>query len=77
LFWGLLLDVVGVWTASSFGFEWNRFSLFFALVTLTFAIVLRFTQRLDESKAAPIEDLLQELLVDEPKRVLSRIRLGQ
>lgn len=77
LFWGLLLDLIGPWTALSFGFEWNRFSLFFASLVLAFAAVLRFTHRLEESKAAPIEDLLQDLLLDEPKRVLSRIRLGQ
>jgi MFS family permease len=76
LAWGLLIDVIGPWHTTFLGMEWNRYSIFFGLVALAYVGVYLNTRRLEEHQAAPVEDLLQELLVTDPKRVLSRVRLG-
>lgn len=75
--WGLVIDAVGPRTADLLGMQWNKYSVFFALVTVCYGWVLTRVRGLDEKTAAPVEDLLQELLVKEPKRVLSRFQLGK
>lgn len=66
--WGLLLDAIGGWQGSTLGFAWNRYSLYFALVAAAFAVAFWFCQRLEEPRAAEVQHLLRELLVDEPRR---------
>lgn len=77
LIWGLLIDVIGPRSITLLGMEWNRFSVFFGLVALSYVGVYLNTRRLEEHQAAPVEDLLQELLVTDPKKVLSRFGLGK
>lgn len=71
--WGLLIDVVGARTFAGPHFEWNRYSIFFMAVAAAFAITLMMARKLEEPKAASIEALLHELLVDAPQRVLVRL----
>lgn len=66
--WGLLLDAIGGWHGSTLGFAWNRYSLYFALVSVAFVVAFWFCQRLEEPRAAEVQHLLRELLVDEPRR---------
>jgi MFS family permease len=66
--WGLLLDALGGWHGSTLGFAWNRYSLYFALVSAAFVVAFWFCQRLEEPRAAEVQHLLRELLVDEPRR---------
>lgn len=70
--WGLLIDGVGARRGHALGLEWNQYGAFFGLVTLAFGIALVTAGRLQE-KSASVESLLQELLVDDPKRALSRL----
>lgn len=66
--WGLLLDAVGSRQASVLGFAWNRYSLYFALVSVAFLVAFWLCQRLEEPRAAEVQHLFRELLVDEPRR---------
>lgn len=66
--WGLLIDAVGARSASWLGVEWNRFTVFFAAVSVVFVVALVLTRRLDEPKAAGLEELLRELLIESPQR---------
>lgn len=71
--WGLLIDFVGARSFKGPHFEWNRYSIFFLAVALVFGITLALARRLEEPKAASLETLLRELLVDTPQRVLVRL----
>jgi MFS family permease len=66
--WGLLIDAFGQRHHVTFGFDWNRFSLFFLLVTLAFVAALALCRRLDEPQATNVEALLRDLLAQTPLR---------
>lgn len=66
--WGLLIDAVGDRTPFWLGLEWNRFSFFFAGAALAFVVMLAIVRRLDEPKAASMEALLREILIQSPQR---------
>jgi hypothetical protein len=70
--WGLVIDGVGGFQGRWLGLEWNRFSLFFALVAVSFLAAFRVSQRLEEPQAAPVETLLRDLFVQEPRRLFTR-----
>lgn len=76
LAWGLLIDVLSGVQAQFLGVEWNRFSIFFGLLALGYIGALQFTRRLEEPHAAKLEHLLQELLLNDAKKILSRLGLG-
>jgi MFS family permease len=70
ILWGLVIDAVGQWRHVTAIFEWNRYSVFFAAVIAAFAIMLYFARRLEEPQAASMEELLREILIQSPQRVL-------
>jgi hypothetical protein len=53
--------------------DWNRYSLFFALVMVSFVAAFRASLRLEEPQAAPVETLLRDLFVQEPRRLFTRM----
>lgn len=73
IFWGVLIDAVGArhWAAGRLA--WNSYSIFFAAVALVFALTLLVSRWLEEPKAARMDQLLRELLVEAPQRVLVRL----
>jgi MFS family permease len=71
--WGLVIDFVGSRTFAGSRFEWNRYSIFFVAVAVVFAVTLALARKLEEPKAASLEALLREILVDAPQRVLVRL----
>ncbi len=71
--WGLLLDAAGGVRAGWGGFEWNHYSLFFAAVGVMILVTLFFARRLDEPKAAGLDELLKEILVQSPQRAWLRL----
>jgi MFS family permease len=66
--WGLLIDAVGRHHATWLGLSWNRYTVFFAAAALVFVLTLALAQRLDEPKAASMEELLTQLLIESPQR---------
>src|SRR4029453_9223383 len=70
ILWGLLIDAVGGWHRFGGVFEWNRYSVFFAAVIAVFGIMLFLARKLEEPKAANMEQLLREILIQSPQRVL-------
>ena len=73
--WGLLIDAVGVAQWHWVGLDWNRFTIFFGAAAMTFAATLLLVRRLEEPRAASMEDLLREILVQTPLRVWFRLWL--
>ncbi|HNU51928.1 MAG TPA: MFS transporter [Verrucomicrobiota bacterium] len=66
--WGLLIDALGDGVLRVGRFEINRFSLFFFLVLGVFGVTAALCRRLHEPRAAPVEDLLRDLLSQTPLR---------
>jgi MFS family permease len=66
--WGLLIDAVGDRTPVWLGLEWNRYAVFFAGAAASFVVLLAVVRRLDEPKAASMEALLREILIQSPQR---------
>ena len=70
--WGLVMDAVGS-ARVAWGLEWNRYSVFFGAVSLIFIAVMVLAQRLEEPKAASMEALLHDLLIQSPQRAWVRL----
>ncbi len=70
--WGLLIDAVGERAPQAFGLAWNRFTVFFAGALIAFVLTLVISRKLDEPKAVSMEELLREILIQSPQRVLMR-----
>ncbi len=66
--WGVLIDAVGERRPVWLGLEWNRFTIFFVLAAAAFGLTFALARRLDEPKAASLEELLRELLIQSPQK---------
>jgi len=66
--WGLLIDAVGKRSPSWLGLSWNRFTVFFAAAALAYLATLVLARRLEEPRAASMEQLLREILIQSPQR---------
>ena len=73
--WGLLIDVLAPVRIAGPGFEWNRYSIFFAAAGAVFAVALALCRQLEEPEAASTEKLLKEILIDSPQRAWLRLWL--
>lgn len=71
--WGILIDAYGPRAPLALGLEWNRFTVFFAAAALAFGVMLALSRRLDEPRAASLEDLLREILIESPQRFWLRL----
>ena len=73
ILWGVLIDSLRWLDVAWHGFSVNRYSLFFAAVSLVFVVTFWLCQRLDEPKAASMEALLRDILIESPQRVWVRL----
>jgi MFS family permease len=73
ILWGLFIDAF-LWLSVEWrGFEFNRYSLFFACVCLAFLGAIHLARRLDEPQAGRMEELLHDILVKSPQRFWLRL----
>jgi MFS family permease len=73
ILWGMVIDGIGKWETTWLKIEWNRYTIFFAGVSAAFVVALWLASRLQEPEAAGIEQLLKDLLIQSPQRVLVRL----
>ena len=73
ILWGLVIDAVGKRRGMWLGVEWNRYTVFFAAVSLLMLVALGLARRLEEPEAASMEDLLRDILIHSPQRALVRL----
>lgn len=71
--WGIVIDAIGEREAVAWGFRWNRFSIFFAAASVVVLVALYLARKLEEPKAASLEVLLREVLIQSPQRILVRL----
>jgi MFS family permease len=70
--WGVMIDALHPLDAAWGVIHCNRFSMFFAAAGLVFFATIVLARRLQEREAAPLEDLLRDLLIESPQRVWLR-----
>ena len=66
--WGLLLDAIGGRSVALFGLDWNRYTVYFALVAISYTGAFALCRRLEEPRAADVHHLVRELIIQEPRR---------
>ncbi|MEY4384737.1 MAG: hypothetical protein RLY20_20 [Verrucomicrobiota bacterium] len=70
--WGILIDLVGERHWQWLALDWNRYTIFFGTAAVAFILTLVLARRLQEPEAASMEELLKELLIQEPQKFLLR-----
>jgi MFS family permease len=73
ILWGLMIDLIGDRQAVFLGLNWNHYTIFFALVLLVFVAALVLACQLHEPKAASLEKLLTDIMIESPQRLWLRI----
>jgi MFS family permease len=73
ILWGVLIDALRGLDLAWHTFAVNRYSVFFALTALGFAGTFALCARLEEPKAASMETLLRDILIESPQRVWVRL----
>jgi MFS family permease len=71
--WGLIIDLIGNRQGRLLGLNWNNYTIFFALVLLAFIGALVLARKLHEPKAASLESLLTDIMIESPQRLWLRI----
>jgi len=71
--WGLLIDAMGHISTGNSVFAVNRYSVFFALVLVSFAAALVLCRNIEEPKARPLDELLRETLLQSKLRYWLRL----
>jgi MFS family permease len=70
ILWGVLIDSVRSVALVRHGLEWNRYSIFFAAVALSFAVAIGLAGRLHEPQAARLDELFKRVLMNSTGRFL-------
>lgn len=73
ILWGLVIDLLGERGGKALGVDWNRYSVFFALVGLAFVAAFLQSRRLIEAQAGGVDTLLREIFVHDPRKAVTRI----
>jgi hypothetical protein len=72
VFWGILIDALTGVKMNWLGLEWNQYSIYFAALLLVLAIVVIQVMRVEEKKAANLNELFRDLIRHNPLRVWMR-----
>jgi hypothetical protein len=70
--WGVMIDALRQLDVAWGAIHCNRFSMFFAAAGMMFLVTIGLAKRLQEHQAAPLEDLLRDLLIQSPQRIVLR-----
>ena len=70
--WGLIIDLMGSQQGKFGGLVWNHYTIFYTLVFIVFVLALIRARKLDEPKAASLESLLTDIMIESPQRLWLR-----
>ena len=71
--WGLLIDLIGDAQGRFAGIQWNHYTIFYALVFGVFVVAIFLARKLVEPKAASLESLLTDIMIESPQRLWLRV----
>jgi MFS family permease len=73
ILWGILIDAFAQLNYDMRDFNWNRYSVFFLGSSVMFMITTFLKLRLEEPAAKPVEDLVREMFISSPQRMIARV----
>ena len=73
ILWGILIDGFVDLNYNLQGFNWNRFTIFFFGTGLMFILTTWLKLKLEEPAAKPVEDLVREMFISSPQRMIARV----
>ena len=73
IIWGIVIDLFADLDRTFHGFNWNRFSVFFLGSGIMFMITTSLKLKLEEPAAKPVEDLVREMFISSPQRMIARV----
>jgi MFS family permease len=73
IIWGILIDGFSSVDYTYRGFNWNRFSMFFMGAALMYMVTVYLKLKLEEPAAKPVEDLVREMFISSPQRMIARV----
>ena len=73
ILWGILIDGFAELDRDWQGFNWNRFAVFFLGAAVMFMVTIYLKLKLEEPAAKPVEDLVREMFISSPQRMIARV----
>jgi MFS family permease len=73
MLWGLIIDLIGSRQGIFLGLNWNHYTIFYSLVLAVFIGALVLARQLHEPKAASLEALLADIMIESPQRLWLRV----
>jgi hypothetical protein len=68
ILWGLLIDLLQPVAVKRLGLEWNQYSIYFAGVMGVIIVGLVLVKKVEEPKAARLEEFVLDLIRNSPLR---------
>ena len=73
IIWGILIDSFRDLNANWQGINWNRYTIYFIGSGVMFAATTYLKLKLDEPEAKKVEDLVREMFISSPQRMIARV----
>ncbi len=73
ILWGMLIDLFVGLDYQLHGFTWNRFTVYFLGSGLMFILTTWLKLKLEEPAAKPVEELVREMFISSPQRMIARV----
>jgi MFS family permease len=73
IFWGITIDFFATTEFRWQGIFWNRYTFFFLGAQLAFIVTLLLKLKLEETAAGRVQQLMREILVTAPQRLLAKL----
>lgn len=73
ILWGIMIDYFAKTELLWHGLYWNRYTFFFFGAELAFVVTLILKLKLEEKAAGRVDQLMREILVTAPQRLLSKL----
>jgi MFS family permease len=73
ILWGILIDLFADLNYNVQGFNWNRFTIFFFGTGVMFILTTWLKLKLEEPAARPVEELVRDMFISSPQRMIARV----
>jgi MFS family permease len=71
--WGIIIDLFHDLNVTMYGLQWNRFTVYFLGAAILFLVTILLKFRLEEPSSKNVEDLVKEMFISSPLRMIARV----
>jgi MFS family permease len=71
--WGMLIDLFHDFDMEVYGIHWNRYTLYYLAAGMMFVIAITLKMRLQEPESRNVEELVREMFISSPQRLIARV----